>query len=212
MKIRQLSLLMETPADADLDPSLSDSFRKMNLKLNGLTRLDALEVLKVKHPTDIPSENLLAHAKLHCFAEMYAMQELEALTLLKLHRDLLAFRPNDDNVVRIVELVSFVSISTLEKEVVEKSESTKVAGGNAPGKGGDGQSVATEVKVDSKSGTEGAQPPALSLRRLVVEYVIDQANYLHQHKAFRKWILSDGERGVVEQILIAVAENARQQV
>jgi hypothetical protein len=88
--------------------SSSPLFRDLWLDVGTIRHTAVQDLLLNSSPNDIPVDNLVAHAKLWEFAEMYMVRDLKQLCLHKLHRDLAAFEITAQNVEQLITLYTFV--------------------------------------------------------------------------------------------------------
>ena len=80
----------------------------MTFHVGPLSHCELQDLLLRCFPDDCPVDNLVAHAKLWQFADMYIANELKELCLHKLHRDLKAFKLTADSARKLKELYDFV--------------------------------------------------------------------------------------------------------
>ena len=76
------------------------------------TAEDLAEYLYHRRPIDPISEELICHAKLYCFGQLYLIDELKTLCLFKLHRDLVKLRLIKENILHLVNLLRYVFANT----------------------------------------------------------------------------------------------------
>ena len=86
----------------------SKAVRNMNINVGSMTQIEMEQYLLVGSPADVPVDNLVAHARLWVFANMYMVGSLEELCLHKLHRDLLALDLTEETVPKVTELAAYV--------------------------------------------------------------------------------------------------------
>ena len=74
------------------------------------------QYLKTVRPADRVSTKLSAHGKLYVFADMYMVQDLKDLCLLKLHRDILAYDLNEHGLDEVRDLLQHVYGNMVDDE------------------------------------------------------------------------------------------------
>jgi hypothetical protein len=84
------------------------AFGQRRYDVGNIKHKDLNRDLNNRRPSIRPTGDLLAHAKLWVFADRYLVDDLKSLCLHMLHRELLAFKVNEESVTNIFELLSYV--------------------------------------------------------------------------------------------------------
>lgn len=75
------------------------------------------QFMSTRTSKEMPTEDLVQHARLFVFADKWCIKHLERLALCNLHRDLCTFKLSAANVSRIVELIDYVYANTPSPDI-----------------------------------------------------------------------------------------------
>lgn len=82
-------------------------FKKREYPVDGINHLRIRNALGAGVPTDWPSNNLLAHARLYVFADRWLVTPLKELTLHKLHLDLCEYSMDEHGDIEMIKILKY---------------------------------------------------------------------------------------------------------
>ena len=82
-------------------------FKRKEYPVDGRNHRRIRNALDAKIPTDRPSNDLLAHARLFIFADKWLVSPLRELTLHKLHRDLSEYSIEEHGIIELIRILKY---------------------------------------------------------------------------------------------------------
>lgn len=104
---------LDIPKPSPVKSKLWQEFKDRKFDGVGMTDYELRQYLKNCVPKDEETDQIVSHARLFVFADRYDIQPLQALSLHKLHRDLVQFKPSEDNAADLVALIEYVYENTM---------------------------------------------------------------------------------------------------